>query len=765
MNRDVLEKYHKAGIPLLRIQKGTKRPIDKTWNENPDEDFNDIIEKFSDDEYNVGGVIGSLIGSDSDHTLVLDFDNQEYFNKLTQDKAFQDVCLKAPVVRTPSGGTHVWIRVSSNTPVNKWTFDYNGEAAGEVLGHRSMAVLPPSEVNDTKSGNGMQKYEMISGDHENIPLVSLRQIQQWFPKHKRNYTKIIDKAFNKDPHSGWPVVKIEAPQPPKAEPGPVGHACQTILNAPDGQINNTVNDMAFFVGRQPGIDVNVARKALQEAVISRVGVPEQKAFGTIERGLEAGVEVGPAIKGSSPMEEDHVIQASINRILDRDIQESKEMDLQYLPRIVQDYVEKAVEGTMLSPTMVTMSLLNTVSVYIGHKAHFNYFEKIRANIWSLIFSGSGNGKSTALNRGSELYNVHDDAIKSEIIHHANILLTQKKDQQAATKDLISALESSLLRYSNRISLDAFYELLCRKENGGGFVIDEFSSFLKNMDEKGYNSGFKNELTSFYNAYYKDTKSTKNGGIVQLNNPYISIIGVSTEEFISDLLTPSDVFSGFLARFLMFSVPTNDAIPPALPSNSRAFNTTTEFAEMKMVVDRIMLTQEDTEMVLNEDAKVWFEDAHNFLWEQQKSEQDPYIQSLMEAFCKRWSPNIIKLSMILQWISKPGSKEIEPDAVQGATSIVSHAVSCTVGLYRGTLGGSREERWCKGILRYIASEDGKVRYNKMRLNRPLKPYNQGKDPLGREYDEILDNLVSTNEINITKESDKKASWVISLGAGS
>ena len=127
--------------------------------------------------------------------------------------------------------------------------------------------------------------------------------------------------------------------------------------------------------------------------------------------------------------------------------------------------------------------------------------------------------------------------------------------------------------------------------------------------------------------------------------------------------------------------------------------------------------------------------------------------------------VIVVPRILQWISKPGSKEIEPDAVQGATSIVSHAASCTVGLYRGTLGGSREERWCKGLLRYIVSEDGKVRYNKMRLNRPLKPYNQGEDPLGREYDEILDNLVSTNEINITKENDKKATWVISLGAGS
>ena len=54
---------------------------------------------------------------------------------------------------------------------------------------------------------------------------------------------------------------------------------------------------------------------------------------------------------------------------------------------------------------------------------------------------------------------------------------------------------------------------------------------------------------------------------------------------------------------------------------------------------------------------------------------------------------------------------------------------------------------------------------MRMNRPLKPYNQGKDPRELDYDAILNNLVSTNEINITKESEKKADWIISLGAGS
>ena len=62
---ETLTEYHKAGIPLLRIRKGTKLPIDKEWNELGSEDFNDTIDRFRDDDYNVGGVIGNLIGKQS----------------------------------------------------------------------------------------------------------------------------------------------------------------------------------------------------------------------------------------------------------------------------------------------------------------------------------------------------------------------------------------------------------------------------------------------------------------------------------------------------------------------------------------------------------------------------------------------------------------------------------------------------------------------------------------------------------------------------
>ncbi len=760
---ETLTEYHKAGIPLLRIRKGTKLPIDKEWNELGSEDFNDTIDRFRDDDYNIGGVIGNLIGKQSLHTLVLDFDDPEYFSKLTEDMEFQELVLKAPVVRTPSGGTHVWVSVSSDSPISKWTFEYQGKSAGEVLGHKSMAVLPPSEVEDKKSGNGLVKYELVSGDFQSIPIVSLKQVQKWFPKKRKLQIRPSDLYLpntQKDPVSGWPIVKCEKPSGPEVpETGPIAHAVDTILNAPKGQINNTINDMAFFLGLEAEVDTDAARKALQEAVVSKVGYPEEKAFKTIESGLAAGVEIAPLGGVGSPVADIDVIEAARSEILDRHTEKSSEMELIYLPKVVQDYVIKAVEGTMLSPTVVLMSLLTTMSSYLGHKAHFMNFEPIRANIWSLVFAGSGAGKSTALNRGSELFNIHDEPIKQEMKFDAGNLVNLKKAQQDALLQEIRIKEASLMKYSNRISFDAFYELLCRKENGGAFIVDEFATFLRNL-ENGYNTGFKSELTSFYNAYHKDSKSTKTGGVQQLECPFLSIIGVSTEEFITELLSPQDVLSGFLARFMMFSIPRNDVIPPALPASERLFNSTVEYAQMKMIVDKIMEIEGDTQMRLSEHAEVVYRDAHDLFYEEKFKEHDPYIKSLMDAFCKRWPANILKLAMTLQWIEEPGSDEIGHNAMKGAIYIVCHSATSTLGLYRGTLGGSQDERCRETILGFIAQQGGVIDYQKVKRLKVLKEVYGGKDPNMQEYDQIISSLADTNHINITKGGNK-GDWTISL----
>lgn len=769
--QDALLNYHKAGIPLIRIEKGTKRPIDSGWNDKTDDDFNDVIDKFSSDDYNVGGVIGRLYGREMEQTLVFDFDDPEYWIKLSnEDTDFQDLLLNhAPVVRTPSGGTHVWVRVSSTNPVSKWTFQFKGKPAGEVLGYKSMALLPPSIVEDKKSGNGMVHYEPVSGDWNNMPLVSLRLVEKWFPKVKRKYmgtneTKPM-KIVGVDPESNWPQMEFASGnEQPVQESGPVNHAVQTILDAPVGQVNNSINDMSFFLGRNESIPVEESRAALQNAVIRKLGHPEEKAFGTIDRGLEAGKKVGPPVYGSLPVASEDLIQKAKEEILDRNKTHSSEMDLQYLPAVIQDYVYKATHGSMISPTMVAMAVLTTISAYMGKKAKFRYFEMMRANIWTLVFAGSGTGKSSALGIGSKLFEVHDNEVYDDILHQQTQWQIASKEQKGHIEEVIKRLEASLMRYSNRSSFDAFYELLTRKQNGGAFMIDEFSAFLKNLG-RGYNEGMLNELTSFYNAFHKDSKSTKGTGILQMKHPYVSMMGVSTEEFISELLTPNDVFSGFLARFMMFSIPSSSAIPPSLPVQSTPFELSAEYAEMKMIVEKINLVQGDIEMKLHHDAKVWFEDAHTMLWEQQQNEKDPFIKSLLEAFCKRWSPGIIKLAMVLEWIQNPGSDTIGTDAMRGAIYIVCHSANCTVGLYRGSLGGSIDERLREQMLHYIAEQDGSVRYGDIKRSSCLKRINQGKDPKASEYEEVLNSLVDTNHLNITKTEDgrtlRKAEWIVSL----
>ena len=104
-----------------------------------------------------------------------------------------------------------------------------------------MAVLPPSEVEDKKSGNGLVKYELVSGDFQSIPIVSLKQIQKWFPKKRKLQIRPSDLYLpdTKKTLCLGGLLSSEKPSGPEVpETGPIAHAVDTILNAPKGQINN-----------------------------------------------------------------------------------------------------------------------------------------------------------------------------------------------------------------------------------------------------------------------------------------------------------------------------------------------------------------------------------------------------------------------------------------------------------------------------------------------------------------------------------------------
>ena len=143
--------------------------------------------------------------------------------------------------------------------------------------------FPPSIVDDKKSGNGMAHYEVVSGDWNNIPLVSLRLVEKWFPKMRRKYIGTTNtgpsvKIIGKDPVSSWPQMEIVSKQEETVtETGPIAHATQTILNAPIGQINNSINDMSFFLGRNEDISVEESR-ATSECCYQETGASRRESF-------------------------------------------------------------------------------------------------------------------------------------------------------------------------------------------------------------------------------------------------------------------------------------------------------------------------------------------------------------------------------------------------------------------------------------------------------------------------------------------------------
>jgi hypothetical protein len=95
------------------------------------------------------------------------------------------------------------------------------------------------------------------------------------------------------------------------------------------------------------------------------------------------------------------------------------------------------------------------------------------------------------------------------------------------------------------------------------MCSEFGEWLKNL-ERNHNQGLKPLLTDLYDVPFQWSYRTSAGGLLVVEEPFITINAVSTLAWVKANIKPSDVASGFFARFLIFFPPQKQIMPPALP---------------------------------------------------------------------------------------------------------------------------------------------------------------------------------------------------------
>ncbi len=283
-----------------------------------------------------------------------------------------------------------------------------------------------------------------------------------------------------------------------------------------------------------------------------------------------------------------------------------------LPKQIANYVNGICETTNAHPIMVTSSVLTTISAFLNKRVYIpegEYFQTLYANLWLLNVTKSGQFKSTALNKGSKL------ALERSKIAIDKMKEIERKIRVENDKDKIKELENEMLIASledivlpNKITAEALLSHLSAG-HGGAIFTSEFGAWLQNFD-KSHNTDLKAIFTELYDVPQSYRYKTKSQGDFILERPFFSICGVSTLSWLKANLKPDDVSSGFFARFLLFTPPHQDEIPPALP---RVIKPSDPHAEW--MIKKTLENIEDSYCYkLSGSAKSQFEYIHNQLYQ-------------------------------------------------------------------------------------------------------------------------------------------------------
>jgi hypothetical protein len=740
------------GLRPLPVRPMNKIPLESSWQNRRYKSTQEVLSEFGPND-NLGIVISLFENSPEYQLLIIDYDDLSYLEEHKKIPELQKLFNSGtPIVETASGGWHVWVKVRTENPIRKWKFfTDNGIHAGEVLGIGSFSMCPPS-ITVPKKGSPYEdeperEYRLIQGGFGNITQVTLEGLQKFYKKKNKWNFEV------KDPNK-----KVEIRKPPSLATtgGAIEYACNKILSAPEGTVNDTINEMSYFLGRIKSVNHNEAKQALETAVSIKIGGREEKAFDTISRGLADGATnpIHDSIPTSRPPAD--VIKEASSAILE-DLSESiPEMKVENLPPLVKRYVDEIAKSTSGSPTTCAVSLVSALGAFAGTNMVFrNYFgHNLYPNLWCVAFAPSGAFKSTMVKAGTKLVAQYDSRLHEQIKQAGmdQRKLSPKSAEYKEADEITRQLQGQTLKMPERVTLDALYSEF-QYRSKGLWLPDEFSTWLK-MLTAGFNEGMKSLLTELYEVDRSHTKNTKTGGVEVMRNPFISIVSTSTLEFVQDIISPQDAKTGFLARFLLFRTPRLEIIPPALPSVYTPIEDTSVFGELMRISD-ILSEMPQTAMTFEKVAAEFFTEWHNQMHREiQSMKENQHLHSILQAYSSRWSPSFIKVAMIFQQILEPGSREITEDAVLSAGSFMNHSIISTRRLFEHDLGIEESVILQRKILELMATHEGTMKWKAISRSGIVR---SGK---AKDYKDVIESLEESGRVHIDRTGPKQ-DWVVSL----
>lgn len=175
-NLATVTSYYKAGLSVIPLRTdGSKSPKVK-WRDSIDSRMSlyALTPHFISEGARSG--IGIVCGKVSDNLEVLDFDDPLAFDEwrnIVSPEPFDTL----PIVRTPSGGTHVYYRCETIEGNQVLAADTDGSVRIETRGQGGMVVTAGSPPETHKS---RAPYQLIQGDLTQVPVISPADRSEYF---------------------------------------------------------------------------------------------------------------------------------------------------------------------------------------------------------------------------------------------------------------------------------------------------------------------------------------------------------------------------------------------------------------------------------------------------------------------------------------------------------------------------------------------------------------------------------------------------------
>lgn len=329
----------------------------------------------------------------------------------------------------------------------------------------------------------------------------------------------------------------------------------------------------------------------------------------------------------------------------------------------------------------------------------------------------------------------------------------KNNGRESISKILKALDKRGSLASAIGSAQGLLDALCQKESCVYWAQDEIGSLFKGFQNKNagtHETRLEQQLLTLYNCSYITTDKIKGEEIKEIENPYLNVYGLTTENII-DKISPDAAVSGLLARFLVFWYKPDGAEQP--------YRGELDEGIPQDLLDKLKAVSEPIRSIarigLDSEATEWFK---IFCTTVHHAKHQLYLNKCkIDSLVGNLREQILKLALIVaksQRIEvKAENHTVEYDApieislkdIQWATSVALHCLKNNLSI-AGMLTENNNEKYINKIVEYLNTHQGKW----MRRRDVCRCLRYALN--ARQLDELLQPFLESQQI--TKTQSKK-----------